>query len=197
MFRGGSTLKVPQIRMESQFARIGMNQTMSVLHIEQKQADISIEQPPATLKMETKPGKLAIDQTLAWEQTHLKSTIKHIEDFANEGLRAVAEGIARRAAQGDELMQIEKGGNPIASQAIQNGFRQQKQLGITFMPQPFSVKLHYDPAEVQIDVEPNKPIIDVIPNRPEITFERGNVEIYMEQYEELHIDYVNLFSATI
>lgn len=194
---GGTVMKAPQIRMESQFAKIGMNQRMSKIYMQQKKADLTIKQSKATVEMEIIPSKLTIDQTEAWEQMNLKSTARMIEEYAKKGSEAVLEGMARKAEQGDELMRIEKSGNPIVSQAIQNGHRQSKRLGITFIPEPFSVKINYEPSQLHIHVQPNPPIIEAIPNRPEIEFERGQLNIYMEQYEQLHIDVAHLFSETV
>src|SRR5690625_6355218 len=70
--------------MTSQFAKIGMQQTLSKLYIEQQHADLSIEQPKATITMETTPSQLTIDQMAAWEQMNLKSTRKTIEEFAQD-----------------------------------------------------------------------------------------------------------------
>lgn len=190
-------MRIPQIRMESVKAQIGMEQNMSKIYIQQKSADLTIEQPKANLQMSTTPSKLTIDQSLAFEQMNLKSVRKSIEEQADLGLQSISEGMARRAEQGNELMRIENDGNPIVSQAQINGHKQQKQLGISFIPKPFSVKMHYQPSELTIDVETNRPIIQAQQNKPEISFERGQVNIYMERYEHLDIDFVNLFSETV
>lgn len=190
-------MQIPQIRMESQFAQIGMRQTFGNQQLRQPKADLSIEQPKANLTIETISSKLTIDQSEAWEQMNLMSTARHIEKNAHEGQSSVLEGMARRVEQGNELMRIEQSGNPIASQALVNGHRQMKTLGITFIPAPFSVKMDYEPSHVYINVEVNQPIIHAHPNQPEHHYERGSVDIYMEQYEELHIEVENLFTTTV
>lgn len=174
-----------------------MQQNMSRIHIKQEHADLTIEQPKASLQMSTIPSKLTIDQSLAFEQMNLKSVRRAIEEQAELGLESVAEGMARRAGQANELMRIENKGNPLVSQAQTNGHRQQKQLGISFIPQPFSVKIQYEPSQLTIDVEINRPIIEAEQKKPEISFERGQVNIYMEAYQQLHIDFENLFSETV
>lgn len=183
--------------MESQFAQIGINQSFGVQKIRQPRADLLIEQPQANLTMETTPSKLTIDQTKAWEQMNLMSTARHIETRAQEGLHSVLEGMARRAEQGNELMRIEEDGNPIISQALVNGHSQMKTLGITFIPSPFSVQINYEPSQLYIDVEANRPIIEAQANKPEHIYERGDVEVYMKQYEELQIDFENLFTVSV
>lgn len=186
-------MQVPQIRMESQMARIQMEQRHGQIEIQQRKADMSIEQPKADLSIQTTKGKLTIDQTQAWEDMNLMSTLRHIEKFAEEGRQGIAEGTARRAEQGTELMRIENESNPIYTQAITNGGYKERLIGFKYVPSVFAVKIDYEPGTTEIDVQVNKPVIDVTVRKPELTFHRGGVDISMAQYNELHIDYVNLY----
>lgn len=190
-------MKLPQIRLESQFASIGMRQPSGNQEIQQPKAEMTIQQPRANLSIETTKSKLTIDQTKAWEDMNLMSTARRIEVTAQEGRSALLEGMQRRAQQGSELMEIENGGNPIKQQAIINGHDQMKSIGFKYIPSQFSVNFHYQPAEVHIDTQANQPIIDVQVRQPEHHYERGHVEIFMERYQQLDISYVNLFSESV
>src|SRR5690625_934812 len=149
----------PQIVMQSEMGRISIEQPKGVQEIEQPKADLSIEQPKATLTIRTVPGKLTIDQTQAWEETNLISAFRQTERFVADALDAVKEGASRRAEQGDQLMRIENGGDPIYEQALENVHDQMKSISLKYMSSPFSVKIHYDPAQLNIDVQTNEPII--------------------------------------
>ncbi|HLR72415.1 MAG TPA: DUF6470 family protein [Pseudogracilibacillus sp.] len=186
-------MRFPQIHMDSQMARIGMTQTPAQLEMSQKNADLSIEQPKADISMQTKKGKLTIDQSQAWEEMNLMSTQRLNEKYADEGLRAALEGTGRRAEQGAELINIHHETNVIAEQAVQNQLPKVKTLSLKYIPSPLAVKFHYERGDVQIDVKENKPIIKAQMNRPEIVVNRGSVDIFMEQYNELHIDFDNLY----
>ncbi|WP_099159878.1 DUF6470 family protein [Virgibacillus ndiopensis] len=190
-------MQLPQIRMSSQMAQITIQQTPGHQEIQQPEADLSIQQPKAEISMKTTPSKLRIDQTQAWEDMNLMHISKRIEKFASDGRQRLLEGIGRRARQGNELMEIENKGNPIASQAIENGYDGMKKLGITFIPSQFAVKINYQPSDLQIDVKVNKPIIDAEPHRPIHKYEPSNVNIGMKQYQDLQIDFVHLFSESI
>lgn len=190
-------MQLPQIRLESQFAQIGMKQAAGNQQIRQLKADLTIEQPKATMFIQTTKSKLTIDQTQAWEDMNLMSTARLVEVSAQEGKSALMEGMQRRAQQGSELMEIENGGNPIKQQAIVNGHDQMKSISFKYIPSQFSVKFHYQPSEVYIDAQANQPMIDVQINRPEHHYERGNVEVFMEKYQQLDINYTNLFSESI
>lgn len=186
-------MKFPQLQMESQRGRISIEQTPAKIEIRQPKARQSIEQPKAEMSIRTTKGKMHIDQSQAWEERMLMSTIRLNEMHAQEGMQAVKEGTARRAEQGAQLIKIEQDVNVIAEQAIENGHPQMKQLSIKYVPSPFAVKLNYEPGELDINFEPRKPIIDVQINKPEITFERGTVNISMAQYPHLEISVVDLY----
>lgn len=185
-------MKLPQIRIQSQMARIQIQTTNARQQISQPQADLTIQQPQAEVAIRTTPGKLQIDQTKAWEDMNLMHVSKSIEKFAQDGKSVLLQGIARRANQGNELMKIENGENPIASQAMQNSYDSMKSLGIKFIPSHFSVKTSYNPAEVHIDVQTNKPIIEATQRKPEISFQPGKVETSLMQRESLEISFTNL-----
>ncbi|MBR3117977.1 DUF6470 family protein [Oceanobacillus profundus] len=186
-------MQIPQIRMQSQQAQIEIQNTDAKLEISQPQAELNIQQPQAELSIRTTPGKLRIDQTQAWADLNLMHITERNERFAREGKNSLMHGIARRARQGDELMKIENGGDPLINQAIQNSSDPMKSLGIKFIPSHFSVKTSYQPAEVHIDVQTKKPIINATPRSPEFTYEAGNVTTSLKQRQYLKISFTNLY----
>src|SRR5690625_11689 len=190
-------MNLPQIRLESQLASIGIRQFPGKQEIRQPKAEMSIQQPRAHLSIETTKSKLTIDQTQAWEDMNLMSTARRIKVTAQEGINAIIEGMERKAQQGRELMEIENGGNVIVQQAIIDGHDQMKSISFKYIPSQFSVKFYYQPAEVYIDAQANQPIIDVQISKPEHHYERGHVEVFIEKYEHLDINYVNLFTESI
>ncbi|GIO26431.1 DUF6470 family protein [Ornithinibacillus bavariensis] len=186
-------MELPQIRMQSQMAKIYMVSQPARQAIRQPKADLSIQQPHAEISMRTIPAKLTIDQTQAWEEMNLLSVERLNEKYAQDGKQAVLEGIGRRSSQGTELMKIENKGKPLISQSFQNAYEPMRELGIKFVPSPFSVKTHYQPSNVEIDIQPKKPIIHAQSNKPEVTYVPGSVDISMAQYQSLEIDFINLF----
>lgn len=190
-------MKLPQIRMESVFARLGLQIEKPVQMIEQPKAILTIEQPKARLEIYTTKGKLTIDQTKAWEERNLQSTSRTTEINAENARLAWLEGIARRRRQGDELMQIEKKGDPIVTQAIENSEGPEKQFNIGWIPSYFSVKFNYKPTQVHIRAIPQKPIIHALPQKPIHEYKPGKVTAYIERWNSLKIDFVNLFDEKI
>lgn len=180
----------PQIRIQSTNASLEMYTQQGRLSIEQPPAKLSIEQPPAEMQINRQPGLLTIDQTKAFENLNLKSVFKASEDAAIQGHRDLLDGIARRVQEGDELMKIEKGGNPIAELAKRHYlFSDHKNKG--WAPSNDNVEIHFDPGKLDINWRISKPIIESQSNKPIIDYSPGRVTINLKQYPSVNIDFVN------
>jgi hypothetical protein len=176
---------------------IGLQTEKPIQSIEQPKAIQSIEQPKAQIEIETIPGKLTIDQSRAWAELGIKSWLHWEREYAEDGVQKALEGVARRIRQGDDLMKIETKSNPIPAHAIENGYKPEKQFNIGWIPSHGSVKLHYQPTEVKFDVTPQKPIIEIQAQKPVHEYTPGKATAFVEQWNSLEIDFVNLFNETI
>lgn len=185
-------MNLPQIRLESTFAKIGLQTEKPIQKIEQPRATLTIEQPPADLHIETTPGKLTIDQTQARADVDLKSVFRRTEDAAQQGYQDWLAGLARISAQGDQLMMIENGGNPIADQAKENGESPIYEFNIGWIPSHGSVKINYQPANVNIDWKLNKPKIEATINKPIHEYTPGKASAYLAERNSLTIDFVGI-----
>src|SRR5699024_12033047 len=126
-------MNCPQIQMQSKMGQIEISQTRRKQEITQPKAELSIKQPSAEIEIRTTPSRLIIDQTKAWEDMNLMSVLRSSEKFAEEGKTGLQEGIARRAEQGRQMMEIEHQGQVFVNQAISNSERSSKNLNIAFM----------------------------------------------------------------
>lgn len=185
-------MQLPQIRLQSTFAKIAIKTTPPVQEIKQPPAELDLQQPSAEMKIETTPAKLTIDQTKAWEEMDLKHIFRRIEEFAQQGYEDWLEGLARVSRQGDELMRIEDGGNPLAEQAKENSEDPIYDFNIGWIPSLFSVKTNFEPAKVHMDVKVQQPIIRAKINKPMIHYTPGKVTMDLAQRNSLKIDFVNL-----
>jgi hypothetical protein len=188
-------MNVPQIRLQSISAQIGIHTIKGQQTIQQKPADISIQQPKAELSIETIPSRLTIDQTQAWTDMDLKHISRRIEEAAQQGYQDWLAGISRRMQEGKQLRRIQDGGNAFAAIAKKRSAKPIYPFNIGFIPSAGSVKMSYEPAKVNIDVRPNKPNIDVSINKPIIDYQPGNVEIEHERRNDLTIDFVEVGSV--
>ncbi|SDO18977.1 DUF6470 family protein [Halobacillus aidingensis] len=181
-------MDIPKLQVQSTQGRVGLTVHEPKQTIEQHKADQSIQQPKADMKIEQKPGKLTIDQTNAWHNLDLKNVLVRTEELVGIAKNIWMEGLARVSREGDELMRIENGGNPIAAQAKRNA-------GFDFTFQPGGrpayelVQTIFQPGDAQIDIQRRDPIIDNKKREPEHHYRPGNVDVSMEQMPDLKIDW--------
>lgn len=185
-------MQVPQIRLQSTFIKTGLSIEEPIQKIEQPAAIQTIEQPAAILSIRTTPSKMLIDQTEARADVDLKSVSRRVQEFADKGYQDWLKGMARRARQGRELMEIHRGGNPIAAHAKQNSEGPQKQFNIGWIPSHFSVKIQYEPAVVNVDVKPQQPKIHTEAQKPVHEYIPGDVNVTVLEENSLDIDFVNV-----
>jgi hypothetical protein len=185
-------MQFPQIRLETTDAQIGLKTNHAKLSIEQPKADLTIEQPKADMSIRTEGSRLSIDQTKAREDMDLKHISRRIEEAAQLGYEAFLEGVARRSSEGDQLMMVENGGNPIAAIAEQNGKSTQYEFNIGWIPSAGGVKIQYTPSKVNLDIEARKPIIQAEINKPIMNYSPGNVEVSLMRKPNLNIDFAYL-----
>lgn len=181
------SMYMPKLHLQSNMGRIGIDSSKAFLELAQPRAELSIEQPAAQIDIETKNGVLHIDQTEAFAEAGLKSVKRSIQEHAQDGYQAYLEGIGRRASQGSELMRIEDGGNAIIQQAEANAYNALKELGLTFIPGPFSVQIEYEKGSVDIQVITESPRIEAHTRPVETNYVQGDISIYMAEYPSLEI----------
>ncbi|MCA1031441.1 DUF6470 family protein [Bacillus timonensis] len=185
-------MDMPQLRVQSTHAQIEITRTPGKQEIEQPKPTVSIEQPQADLTIEITPAKLSIDQTEAWADMDLKHVSRRIEEFAQKGYEDWLAGIGRMAQDGDQLMHIENGGDPMADQAKVNSENPIYEFNVGWIPSANSVKTSYEKAKVDIDIKANLPKIDIKANLPIINYTPGNVEVKLKNYHDIKFDFSNL-----
>jgi hypothetical protein len=185
-------MNFPQLRMESTYGQLGLTSEKPVQEIEQRPAEMTIIQPKAQMTINRTPGKLTIDQTQAWEDMDLKHIFKRIEEAAQNGYQDWLAGMARRSQEGDDLMKIENGGNPIAEHAKINSESPIYEFNIGFVPSHFSVKINYQPVDLKINWKTYKPEIDVKINKPRHDYTPGIILGEMKQWPSLKTEVIGL-----
>ncbi len=179
---------MPRLSIQTTQARLGISTRNAVQTIRQPEAEMSIEQPEAKMRIEQSPGQLTIDQTKAWHNIDLKSIFVRTDEMASESVQLALEGIGRVASEGDELMRIENKGNPIAAQAERNS-HYEFDLQPGGRPAYDLVDLHYTPHPTQISIEKQDPVIHAQQRDPEFSYQPGEVNMNIEQYPDVNIDW--------
>jgi hypothetical protein len=181
-------MNFPQIQIESIHSKIGIIIDKPIQKLEQKSAEISTKQNPAEMTIERDPGKLTIDQTLARENMDLKSIFKRNDENVGLSKQKVMEYINKTVQEGNELMKIENKGQPIIDQA-KRSLERITVFNTGNTPSQFSVKIDYNPSKINIDWKVNIPDIQVQVNQPMHDYTPGEVNVFMEQYPSVNIDF--------
>lgn len=188
----GNVMNVPQLRIEQTNVQIGLNVRQPVQEMKQPQADISIKQPEADMNYNKRPARLTIDQTKALADVGIKSLGMVVREAAQKGYGTWSQGLSRVARDGDEMMRIEQGGDPMPRQAKRNGEPPAKEFNVGWIPSHFSVDIDYDPGDLEIQVKVNKPIIDVQPNKPMHHYTPGSTDVFITQEPTIDIRFVDV-----
>lgn len=183
-------MNIPKIQIQSTKAQIGLNIQKSVQEIEQPRANLDLQQPKAIVTINTTKSELTIDAFEARESIGHKNTRSRTAETAQQGIQDALNGTARRAQEGNDLMRIENGGNPIVAHAESKGRQPYSSLNIKFIPQAGSVKVNFKPGQVNINVEPQKVINNTTINKPIHNYTPGKIDVEMLQYPSLKIDWL-------
>lgn len=156
--------------------------------IEQATATIRQSQPAAIVDISTTKPKLAIDATEARASVDLKSIRRRIEEHAQYGRQAAMEGLGRRAKEGRQLMEIERGGQKIAEIAAQYTSPTPAPIGIQFSRGSERVHLTFEPGTIDIRIRPHQPIFQVDLHQPIHDYTPGKVQTVVHPHPSIRID---------
>lgn len=168
-------MKLDRVDIRTTDQKVEIHSTQPRLRMHTTNAQVNIEQPAAILEMSSKAAKLLIDQSQAWRDMGLLTPMEAGDQAAQQGLQDAAAGTARRAREGDQMMQISGGQNQL--QAIAENIAQPPQpgLGIKWIPSVNAVKTTYVPGKLDINITPQKPRFDVRIGDVSGQFTPGNV----------------------
>ncbi|MCD8500919.1 MAG: DUF6470 family protein [Bacillaceae bacterium] len=172
-------MQVTRLHIQSTHGNIGLQSQRPHLEIEQKAPDLFISQEHHVLDITHTQASLTIDQTAAFDSANLKHIFNLNKEYAAKALNKAVQATMRYAAEGNQLMRIENGGNVIAHLAKKNAvIFNEKQVTIKQMPSPFSVKTHYKPREVKVNVNATPVNIQVQRKEPNVKVPHWNTEVY-------------------
>ncbi|WP_318615795.1 DUF6470 family protein [Sporosarcina sp. YIM B06819] len=182
-------MNIPQLQVTTTKALLGLTTQQPKQQIEQPTATLDLQQPQADMTINTTKSRLSIDTTEARVDMDLMSSARRTEEVAQYARSEASNGIARRAEDGNELMKIENGGNPMHSFA-DRAFRQPySSLNVKFIPSYGSVKVSFEPGNVDIRVEPQQVINKSSANKTMHTYTPGKVSIELLQKPSTQIDW--------
>lgn len=167
---------------------IGINSILGWQSIQQPRGEQRISQPKAQMEIDRELPKVYIDQYQCFAEAGLKNPTDFTKDNVQWSYKCFLEGIAQYNEEGDMLAQIEKGINPMPIIAENRAFPRYD-FNIDFIPKSrpkIDVK-----GYLRIEWKTNQPVISYQVRKPVIDFHPGKVEIFMRQWPDIEINYID------
>ncbi|MED1801445.1 DUF6470 family protein [Brevibacillus porteri] len=184
-------MHIPQLRMESKFAQLGLNIRKPVQEIKQPQAEMNLSQKPAELNIEQARTDLQIDSSQARANIGIMTSMEFSDSNASYGKEKWLQAIAEKSQEGDRMMRIYTKENAIAEIGREKGLRA---LEGGFRPPPASsdegVEVSIQAKPVIINIKRNGMSMNPVLSPPELSYTQGKVEPYMLQYNSLKISVI-------
>lgn len=168
--------------------------TPSVLFIDADPGQYSIRQPKAEVQLHTKPAKLTVqshpielnvDQSQAFSAYHGGNMVDMNARIYSGIQQMFLQNMAERVQQGNEMAAIYKPGNTIANIVGTNW--QSKPFPETRTPASsdnVDVRIYTRAPDIRFEAAESE--MNVIVNKPEIEYQRGKLDIYVQQYGSVH-----------
>ncbi|GIO07347.1 hypothetical protein J31TS6_33750 [Brevibacillus reuszeri] len=184
-------MQIPQLRMESTFAQLGLNIRKPIQEIKQPQAEMNLSQKPAELNIEQANTELQMDSSQARANIGIMTSMQFSDTNAAYGREKWLQAIAEKSQEGDRLMRIYTRENAIAEIGREKGLRV---LEGGYRPPSTSndegVDINAQARPVVISVKRNGMSINPVTKPPELSYTPGKVEPYMIQYNNLKISVI-------
>ena len=179
-------MNIPQIQIEQYPAKVALNFNRGDISLEQNKAEFSLEQPAAILNINISEPQLEIDNYPSRYDIGYKNYIDFTNEHTEKAQNKVLNYISRRAQQGDRLMDIHEEGHSIVDLAVEESSTEKVEVSWEYKRLPNIV---VEEGRVDTNYQAREPQLNTNPNPPEININDSRVEVYIEQYPRLEINY--------
>jgi len=177
------------IKISTQTAQIGINTHNAKLDISQPKGELSIKQIPPKVKIKQEHAKVIIDQYQCFAEAGLKNNTDLSKDILEFAKKRTVEAIQRICSDGDRMAMIEKSMPEAISELSKKNSIEEKEFGFTMIPKS-RPKIDFK-GGISIDWELGGAEIDYKVSKPKVDYTPGKVEIYMEKWANITINYVD------
>lgn len=170
-----------EIKMTTKNAQLEYSRGTAEMEVSRdKGGGLNIKSRPIQLKMDTFEARNSICPT----------TMRKVEQNAQEGIQAAYEATAAYAQQG-KLFLNAKVGQDVVDQIVRQNISKDYKLntGLEFLPKT-GVNIQWDEGDLQIQYEMDKMNFDWKIGKGEFKFTPGDIEISVEQQPDVVIKYV-------
>ncbi|WP_129723364.1 DUF6470 family protein [Xylanivirga thermophila] len=178
------------IRITQVYGQIGIRTQRAWMDIRQEPPRADISQPKADMDIRVKQPKIHIDQTQCFAEKGLKPALQLAHDYYDECYESGVEAIGDIAEAGDRMMRIEEGRDPIVDLAFESMFKYEGDLNLVCAPTS-RPKIELEEGETNIRITPRPADIQwYVHTTADIKATRHKVDIYMERWPDIKVEYV-------
>lgn len=181
------TIPFPTIDIRQQYARIGMKSEPGGFNIKTRPAEIKTQTHYPKMEVHAPKPELVVDNGRTREALHGGKLLELTSRITSQISQLLLQRIGDMVDRGNRMAAIHIPHNPIPDIAMQRFLN--KGTGIqVFGPAAISnadyeIVVH----DHEIHIEPGYVDMEVITHKPEIEYQRGSLQIYMEQHASVTI----------
>lgn len=179
-------MNIPQIQIQQIPARLGMDIEPGRQDLQQPRPTMEMEQIRPQLRIEQSVGHFEIDQERAWDALALGNNLQTMKKIYSMASNMALQGLARIVEKGNQMAAIHHGGNVIAEMA-QDWKRTFPEFDFRGEASVLNVDMVFRPGNLSIEAQDGRVDLRVRVNPPEHRYERGRVNLSMEQYGSVQI----------
>ncbi len=176
----------PQIKIEQQFSKLGLNVKEPQISIKKKINIFKLRKEKANLKINQKKDKLEVDNYPAEYDLGYRNYKDFAKDVVAKGEQAALQATRNYAQNGDQYTQFKK--FDVVDIVKQDLQKNKREINIKFKRGP---KVSYKAGDVSIKYKPGKVYLqtrlDNEVNKPEIKMQYGSVKSYLRQRNSINI----------
>lgn len=149
--------------------------------------DIEINKP--LLEMQTTLPKIQIDQSQSFAEAGLKNLQAFMAESVSYGQQMVSQGISRIVDQGNSMIEIHTGYDPIPDQAIYNAYEMfDKEFNYGAIPTT-RPSISLAEGRVETNLVKGNIVNNSRPQKVEMTYTPWQINIYVKQYASIEFRY--------
>ncbi|MEK0313764.1 DUF6470 family protein [Cohnella sp. 56] len=176
----------PQIQIQQTYAQLGIDADLGTQHIEQPRPTFEMEQPRAKLEIQSPNGRLEIDQSKAWDALGLGGHLNVMNNIYSMAPQIALQGLARIVDEGNRMADLTNPGNPFAEFAM-DWRRTFDEFDFRGPAAYNNVSVNYVPGNLSIEASASPVQLRTAVNAPILSYDRGKLDIYMQQYGSVQI----------
>lgn len=150
--------------------------------------DLQVTRDRKGLQIKNEPAKLRID-TFEARSSYMQTTKQSIEKLAQKGSQAASEATARYAQEGNMLLDLTEGSDPLKQIIASRSVGDEKQFNLGFIPAT-GPNIQYIPGDFQMHYEMDKLNFNWHQNPQDFDFTKADIDFTVMQYPKVEIRYV-------